>query len=66
VSQLAAEVQADEALSARIRHKFKIKNTVSLNSLQTVSQAGRQTGQVVWLGGSGGGIFALFLSQGLL
>lgn len=29
VSQLAAEVQADEALSARIMHKFKIKNTVS-------------------------------------
>lgn len=28
VTALASEVQADEALSARIKHKFKIKNTV--------------------------------------
>jgi hypothetical protein len=28
VSALASEVQADEALSKRIKHKFKIKNTV--------------------------------------
>lgn len=33
VSQLASEVQADEALSARIKHKFKIKNTVRWQQL---------------------------------
>jgi hypothetical protein len=29
VSGIAAEVQADKALASRIKHKFKIKNTVS-------------------------------------
>jgi len=29
VTQLAQEVQSDQRLSAQIRHKYKIKNTVS-------------------------------------
>jgi hypothetical protein len=38
VSQLASEVQDDEALSTRIKHKFKIKNTVrGSNELTAVS-----------------------------
>lgn len=40
VSALASEVQADEALSKRIKHKFKIKNTVRRSSNSILGAGG--------------------------